>query len=146
MKHRIQVSDEVALNVDDFGSGQPLVFLHGWPANNTMFEYQADFVVANGYRYIGIDHRGFGLSDRAADGYDYDTIADDIQKVVDELNLKDYIVVGFSVGGALALKYGVKHNNDNLKKNGITRTSRTKLRTTRWLPVRIKSRRRYGIN
>ncbi|AMY05282.1 alpha/beta hydrolase [Staphylococcus condimenti] len=116
MKHRIQVSDEVALNVDDFGSGQPLVFLHGWPANNTMFEYQADFVVANGYRYIGIDHRGFGLSDRAADGYDYDTIADDIQKVVDELNLKDYIVVGFSVGGALALKYGVKHNNDNLKK------------------------------
>ncbi len=116
MTHRIQIEENAYLNVEDFGEGQPIVFLHGWPANNKMFEYQAQHVVNNGYRYIGIDHRGFGLSDTTASGYDYDTIVDDVQKVVDELNLKNYVVVGFSVGGALALKYAAKHNNPDLEK------------------------------
>lgn len=116
MTHRIQIEENAYLNVEDFGEGQPIVFLHGWPANNKMFEYQAQHVVNNGYRYIGIDHRGFGLSDTTASGYGYDTIVDDVQKVVDELNLRNYVVVGFSVGGALALKYAAKHNNPDLEK------------------------------
>lgn len=116
MAHRIQIEENSFLNVEDIGSGQPVVFLHGWPANNQMFEYQTNSIIEQGYRYIGIDHRGFGLSDTTADGYDYDSIADDIQKVVKTLDLKDIIVVGFSVGGALALKYAAKYNDSNLKK------------------------------
>ncbi|MFD1066517.1 alpha/beta fold hydrolase [Oceanobacillus locisalsi] len=116
MAHKIKIEENAYLNVEDIGEGQPVVFLHGWPANNKMFEYQAQHVVENGYRYIGIDHRGFGLSDTTASGYDYNSIADDIQKVITELKLKNYIIVGFSVGGALSLKYASKYNNPNLQK------------------------------
>lgn len=116
MTHKIKVDENTYLNVEDIGEGHPVVFLHGWPANNKMFEYQAQRVVENGYRYIGIDYRGFGLSDTTAFDYDYDSIADDIQKVIDELEIVNYSIVGFSVGGALALNYAAKHNNPNLQK------------------------------
>ncbi|GAB3058962.1 alpha/beta fold hydrolase [Salinicoccus sesuvii] len=116
MTHQIETKNGNKIHVEDYGSGQPVVFLHGWPANNRMFEAQALSVVENGYRYIGLDYKGYGGSDITADGYSYGEIADDIQQVVKTLGLKDIVVVGFSVGGPIALKYASKYNSDNLSK------------------------------
>ncbi|MFC3418715.1 alpha/beta fold hydrolase [Salinicoccus hispanicus] len=116
MTHQIETKNGNKIHVEDYGSGQPIVFLHGWPANNRMFEAQSLSVVEKGYRYIGIDYKGYGGSDITADGYSYGDIADDIQQVVETLDLKNIVVVGFSVGGPIALKYAVKYNSDNLNK------------------------------
>ncbi|MCD5322296.1 MULTISPECIES: alpha/beta fold hydrolase [Pontibacillus] len=114
MSHFIEVESGVKLFVEDIGEGQPIVFIHGWPLNHKMFEYQMNELPQKGYRFIGIDLRGFGQSDKPAFGYDYDTLAHDIKVVVETLELKNFFLAGFSMGGPISIQYATKHANDQL--------------------------------
>ncbi|TDQ42960.1 alpha/beta fold hydrolase [Aureibacillus halotolerans] len=115
MAHSIRVEKDVSLFVEDIGEGQPIVFIHGWPVNHKMFEYQMNELPKKGYRCIGIDLRGFGKSDKPAFGYDYDTLAQDVKKVIDSLQLSNVFVAGFSMGGPIAIRYATKFAGDELK-------------------------------
>ena len=86
--------------------GKQTVFLiHGWPLSSKIFEYQVNLLTDAGYRVVAVDLRGFGKSDTSVSGYTYDQMAADIFQVVRQLCLKRFILVGFSMGGAIALRY-----------------------------------------
>lgn len=112
----IQAVDGTKIYVEDIGSGQPVVLLHGWPANNNMFEYQKNRLLEEGYRYIGVDYRGYGKSDAPASGYDYTTMASDINQVIEQLQLTNVTLLGFSMGGGIALKYLLNHGESKVSK------------------------------
>lgn len=105
MSHKIKSVSGVNISVEDIGTGKPIVFIHGWPVNHKMFEYQFTELPKHGYRCVGIDLRGFGDSDKPWDGYQYDTMADDVKAVLDTLNLQNVTLVGFSMGGAISSIY-----------------------------------------
>jgi non-heme chloroperoxidase len=107
----IEVERGVRIFVEDIdpNGGRPVLFIHGWPVNHNMFEYQFDQLPKYGFRCIGMDIRGFGKSDRPWRGYNYDRLADDLRVVIGTLQLKDVILVGFSVGGAIAIRYMARH-------------------------------------
>jgi non-heme chloroperoxidase len=86
-----------------------VLFIHGWPVNHKMFEYQFDQLPKYEFRCIGMDLRGFGKSDRPWEGYSYNCLADDIRSVIKALNLKDITLLGFSMGGAIAIRYMARH-------------------------------------
>lgn len=85
MGRYVQVEPNVKVYVEDIGEGTPVVFLHGWPVNYKMFEYQLNVLPNHGIRAIAIDFRGYGLSDKPSTGYDYDRMADDVRAVIDDL-------------------------------------------------------------
>lgn len=116
MKKIVKGKHDVSIAVEDSGSGEPLLFLHGWPLNQQMFEYQYNFFLAKGYRVIGVDLRGFGDSDLAIEDYGYDVLADDVHAVVKELGVENAVLVGFSMGGAVAIRYMSRHNGYAIKK------------------------------
>lgn len=95
MNSRIKGVEGVEINVEDIGNGKPVVFIHGWPVNHNMFEYQFTELPKHGYRCIGIDLRGFGESDKPWDAYNYDTMADDVDAVLDSPDLHDVTLVGW---------------------------------------------------
>ena len=84
---------------------QTVFFIHGWPLSHQIFEYQINLLTDCGYRVIAVDLRGFGRSDTPACGYTYDQMSADLFQVVRQLCLKNFILVGFSMGGAIALRY-----------------------------------------
>lgn len=114
----IKVESDVKIYVEDLNPGgcKTILFLHGWPANHKMFEYQFDQLPKLGYRCIGIDQRGFGNSDKPWTGYDYDTLADDIRCVVEALDLQDFTLGGHSTGGAIAVRYMARHKGYGVSK------------------------------
>lgn len=111
MGYYVRVEPDVNLFVEDINpkSRKAVLFLHGWPANHRMFEYQFDAFSQAGIRCIGWDMRGFGQSDRPADGYTYDRLADDAAQVIGALGLSDITLLGHSMGGAIALRYMARH-------------------------------------
>lgn len=118
MGYYISVDPDVKLFVEDLnpGGSKTIVFLHGWPLSHKQFEYQFNVLPAMGYRCIGIDWRGFGLSDKPASGYTYDRLADDIRVVVDTLGLRDFTLAGHSTGGSIAIRYMARHNGYGVSK------------------------------
>jgi len=101
----ILAKDETEIYVRDWGTGDPVVLIHGWPLNGDMWERQAHFLVENGYRVITYDRRGFGRSDQPSERYDYDTLASDLHSLMEELDLVDATLVGFSMGGGEVVRY-----------------------------------------
>jgi len=95
----------VKIFYEDWGTGQPIIFIHGWPLSHEMWEYQLEELPRHGFRCIAYDRRGFGKSDKPWDGYDYDTLAADLKSIIDELDLKNVILVGFSMGGGEVVRY-----------------------------------------
>ncbi|MAZ26151.1 MAG: alpha/beta hydrolase [Cytophagaceae bacterium] len=95
----------INLFYQDYGEGQPIVLIHGWPLSHQMWEYQIGPLVDAGYRVIAYDRRGFGKSDKPWEGYDYDTLAKDLNDLINSLDLKDVILVGFSMGGGEVSRY-----------------------------------------
>jgi len=111
MEYKIRVEPDVKIYVNDMNpmGRKPILFIHGWPANHKMFEYQYNDLLQKGHRCIGIDMRGFGQSDKPLRGYDYDRLADDIRFVVEALGLRDFTLAGHSTGGAVAIRYMARH-------------------------------------
>ena len=111
MEYWIRVEPNVRIYVNDINpSGKkPILFLHGWPANYKMFEYQYNQLLPMGYRCIGLDMRGFGRSDKPLTGYSYDRLADDVRRVVETLRVRDLTLAGHSTGGAVAIRYMARH-------------------------------------
>ena len=104
------------LHVDDTGgSGRPVVLIHGWPLSGEAWEKQVPALVDAGYRVVRYDRRGFGRSEKPDDGYDYDTLTDDLQAVMTELDLRDATLVGFSMGGGEAARYVPRHGAERLR-------------------------------
>jgi non-heme chloroperoxidase len=90
---------------EDWGQGKPVVLIHGWPLDHTMWEHQAIALAKGGLRVIAYDRRGFGRSSRPWSGYDYDTLAADLNALLTELDLKNVTLVGFSMGGGEIARY-----------------------------------------
>ena len=106
----------VKIHFEDLGSGQPVILIHGWPASKDMWEYQYEDILAAGFRVIGYDRRGFGKSDKPAEGYNYDIFAEDLHQLIHELNLENVILVGFSMGGGEVARYIGKYGTSKLAK------------------------------
>lgn len=98
-------NENVCLYYEDYGKGQPIILIHGWPLSHKMWEYQISEFVNAGYRVIAYDRRGFGQSDRPWEGYDYNTMAADLKDLINHLELDDIILVGFSMGGGEVARY-----------------------------------------
>ncbi len=105
----IEAKDGTRIHYDDWGSGPPVVLVHGWPLDSRMWEYQAMPLVEEGLRVITYDRRGFGRSEQPWNGYDYDTLADDLSVLLDELDLQGATLVGFSMGGGEVARYLSRH-------------------------------------
>jgi len=105
-------SEEVKLFYQDIGSGRPVVLIHGWPLNHEMWEYQLNELPKHNIRVITYDRRGFGKSSRPWEGYDYDTFAQDLKLILEELDLTNVTLVGFSMGGGEVARYLSKYNTD----------------------------------
>ena len=101
----IEVEPNVKLHISDGGEGRPIVLIHGWPLSDEMYEYQYNDLIKNNFRAIGITLRGFGKSDKPYGNYNYDVHALDIKRVLDIFDINDAVLVGFSMGGAIAVRY-----------------------------------------
>jgi non-heme chloroperoxidase len=108
--------DTVNLFYEDLGIGNPVVFIHGWPLNHEMWEYQLSELPMHNMRCIAYDRRGFGKSDRPLKNYDYDTLADDLKSVLDQLELTKVTLIGFSMGGGEIARYIGKYGTDRIEK------------------------------
>jgi len=98
-------SGDIDLYYEDSGAGKPVVLIHGWPLSCDSWEKQASALVGAGYRVICYDRRGFGRSSRPYTGYDYGTLAQDLNILVDKLDLRQATLVGFSMGGGEVARY-----------------------------------------
>lgn len=114
----VRVKDNTKIAVYDLNPAgkETVVMIHGWPLSAKMYEYQKRFLVDHGYRVVTMDLRGFGNSDATCCGYGYDQLADDIYQVVRSMNLRPFILVGFSMGGAIVLRYMNRCRGYNVKK------------------------------
>lgn len=110
------LGNSVKLFYEDLGTGKPVVFIHGWPLNHEMWEYQLAELPKHGLRCIAYDRRGFGKSDRPWEYYDYDTLADDLKAVLEQLDLRQVTLVGFSMGGGEIARYIGKYGTERLEK------------------------------
>lgn len=106
----------VNLYYEDWGSGNPVVFIHGWPLDHQMWEHQMRVLPEMGLRCIAYDRRGFGKSDKPWSGYDYDTFADDLKAVLDQLDLENVTLIGFSMGGGEVVRYFSLHGGNRVSK------------------------------
>jgi non-heme chloroperoxidase len=103
------------VHVDDTGGpGRPVVLIHGWPLNGESWAPQVPALTEAGYRVVRYDRRGFGRSDQPMTGYGYNTLADDLDGVLTELDLRDVTLVGFSMGGGEVARYITRHGEDRL--------------------------------
>lgn len=110
------MADDVKINVQDSGgTGRPVVLIHGWPLSGASWEKQVPALTAAGYRVITYDRRGFGGSDKPDHDYDYDTLTKDLNNVIDQLDLSDVTLVGFSMGGGEVARYIANHGEDKLR-------------------------------
>lgn len=109
-------SSNIDLYYEDHGSGQPVVLIHGYPLSGTSWEKQTTAFLAAGYRVITYDRRGFGKSSQPTTGYNYDTFAEDLHKLLSHLELRDFVLVGFSMGGGEVARYVGKYGSKGVSK------------------------------
>ena len=107
----IDTPDQTTLFYTDWGDGEPVVFAHAWALNSDMWAYQMPDFVAAGKRCIAYDRRGHGRSDRPGHGYDYDTLADDLAALMDQLDLRGVTLVGHSAGCGDVVRYMTRHGS-----------------------------------
>jgi non-heme chloroperoxidase len=115
----ITTRDGVEIFYKDWGSGQPIVFSHGWPLSADDWDAQMMFFLGHGYRVIAHDRRGHGRSAQVADGHDMDHYADDLAALVKHLDLTDAIHVGHSTGGGEVVHYMARHGESRISKAAI---------------------------
>jgi pimeloyl-ACP methyl ester carboxylesterase len=111
----LQTKDKTAIYYYDWGTGKPVVLIHGWPLSSASWEAQARVLAENGYRVIAYDRRGFGRSDWAATGYDYNTLASDLNELMEALDLRSATLVGFSMGGGEVARYLATYGSERVR-------------------------------
>jgi len=109
-------SSDIQLYYEDHGSGDPVVLIHGYPLSSASWEKQIPVLLQAGQRVITYDRRGFGKSSQPTTGYNYDTFAEDLHKLVTHLKLRNFAVVGFSMGGGEVARYIGKHGSKGVSK------------------------------
>ena len=109
-------SGDIELYYEDHGSGQPIVLIHGYPLSGASWERQVPVLLDAGFRVITYDRRGFGKSSQPSVGYNYDTFAEDLHKLVTQLKLRDFTLVGFSMGGGEVARYFGKYGSKGVSK------------------------------
>jgi non-heme chloroperoxidase len=112
-------SGSTDLYYEDHGGGRPVVLIHGYPLNGASWEKQVPVLLASGYRVITYDRRGFGRSSQPTTGYDYDTFSEDLRKLVTTLSLRDFALVGFSMGGGEVARYLGKYGSQGVRAAAI---------------------------
>jgi non-heme chloroperoxidase len=112
----ITTSDGTQIFYKDWGSGQPVVFSHGWPLNADAWDDQAMLVASNGYRAVANDRRAHGRSSQPWTGHDLDTYADDLAQLIETLDLREVVLVGHSTGGGEVTRYLGRHGSDRVAK------------------------------
>ena len=112
----ITTADGVEIFYKDWGSGQPIVFSHGWPLSSDDWDAQLMFFLSHGYRVVAADRRGHGRSAQVADGHDMDHYADDLAAVTEHLDLRDAVHVGHSTGGGEVVRYIARHGETRVAK------------------------------
>jgi non-heme chloroperoxidase len=112
----VRTTDGIEIFYKDWGSGQPIVFSHGWPLSSDDWDAQMMFFLLHGYRVVAHDRRGHGRSTQTGDGHDMDHYADDMAVVVDHLDLHDAIHVGHSTGGGEVVRYLARHGEHRVAK------------------------------
>ena len=112
----IEVEPNVRLHITDAGDGRPIVLIPGWPLSDEMYEYQYNHLIDKNFRVIGITLRGFGKSDKPYGSYDYDVHASDIKTILSKLDVKDAVLCGFSMGGAIAVRLVSEDNGNYISK------------------------------
>jgi non-heme chloroperoxidase len=115
----IENSASIELYYEDHGSGSPVVLIHGYPLNGRAWERQERELIANGFRVITYDRRGFGKSSKTSTGYDYDTFAADLHRLVEELDLRNFQMAGHSMGGGEVARYLGKYGSERVRKAAI---------------------------
>jgi non-heme chloroperoxidase len=115
----ITTPDGVSIYYKDWGSGQPVVLSHGWPLSSDSWESQAFFLASNGFRVITHDRRGHGRSSQPFEGNDMDHYADDLAQLIETLDLKNIILMGFSTGGGEISRYIGRHGTKRVAKAGL---------------------------
>jgi pimeloyl-ACP methyl ester carboxylesterase len=114
MNH-IRTADDVKLRVKDWGHGRAVVMMHGWPLSSDTFDDVGIAIANGGMRAIAYDRRGFGRSQQPWDGYDYDTLADDLAAVIDQSKAQDVTLLGFSMGGGEVARYLTRHGASKIR-------------------------------
>ena len=112
----IQKGENVYINYQDYGEGQPVILIHGWPLSHKMWEHQIQAIVNAGYRCIAYDRRGFGDSDHPWHHYDYSSLALDLRSLIEQLDLYHCVLVGFSMGGGEVVRYLSMFGDDRVSK------------------------------
>jgi non-heme chloroperoxidase len=115
----LTTKDGTLIYYKDWGSGQPIVFSHGWPLSSDSWESQMVFLASQGYRCVAHDRRGHGRSGQPWEGNDMDTYADDLARLMDTLDLKNAVLVGFSAGGGEVARYIGRHGSKRLTKAAL---------------------------
>ncbi|WP_394212145.1 alpha/beta fold hydrolase [Psychrobacter piscatorii] len=111
-----QDDQPVELYYETQGTGKPVILIHGWPLSGRAWEAQLPALVEAGYQVITYDRRGFGQSSKPWNGYDYDTLAQDLKGLMEALDLQDATIVGFSMGGGEVARYLGKYGSERVSK------------------------------
>ena len=114
-----KAKEQVDIFYEDYGSGQPVILIHGWPLSRKSWEQQVWKIVEEGFRCISYDRRGFGTSSSPWDAYDYSSLASDLNAIIEELELKDAIIVGFSMGGGEVVRYLTDYGPSRIAKAAL---------------------------
>ena len=109
-------SSNIELYYEDHGKGQPIILIHGYPLSGASWEKQVPALLNAGHRVITYDRRGFGKSSQPTTGYNYDTFAEDLHKLITRLELRDFALVGFSMGGGEVARYIGKYGSRGVSK------------------------------
>ena len=115
----ITTKDATQIYYKDWGAGQPVVFSHGWPLSSDSWEDQMLFLAARGYRCIAHDRRGHGRSSQPWNGNEMDTFADDLSELIEKLNLKRAVLIGFSMGGGEVARYIGRHGTKRVARAAL---------------------------
>ncbi len=120
---RIAVGTEngapIEIHYEDHGEGDPVVLIHGYPLNGNSWERQEWVLLANGYRVISYDRRGFGRSSQPVSGYDYDTFTADLNALIEHLDLRDLVLVGFSMGTGEVTRYLGRYGSERVRQAAL---------------------------